>query len=334
MHAIALRSTAIAFATAVLAGCASGPPPRGPGAAAAPVSHVRTDQSAALECLGALIDESGRAPVTVFVDGIDDRTVPSRFRERRLSKGGEWLVYTALAKLGTSRVVGTLEAPAADDPGVLVISGAWTQDDALLRSRSGAALGRKGDVGVEFGINGRYDYIAADLVSSVAGRITHAGAIGLALSERSSTAALVVDAGGEQARFGWSSGHRDGPQFAQRRIAEAAVLVHLAAHFEIAHAPCLEVGAADAARWRDALAAYEAMPPRERNAAIQRALAAGGHLRGKVDGAWGGESRAALQRFQRERGLPPRGVPSAAMHALLALRAPAATPAPRVAAKG
>jgi hypothetical protein len=321
MHAISLRTTALAFA-AVLAGCASGPPSR-PASALAPVGHVRTEHSAGLECIGALIDETGRPPVTVFVDGIDDRTVPSRFRERRLSKGGEWLVYTALAKVRSPRVAATLVAPATDDPRVLVMSGAWTQDDALLRSRSGAALGRKGDVGFDFGTSGRYDYIAADLVSSVAGRITHASAIGLALSERSMQAALIVDTGGEQARFGWSTGHRDGPQFAQRRIAEAAVLVHLAAHFGIDHAPCLALATGEGARWRDALARWDGMAPRERHLALQRSLASAGYLRGKVDGVWGAESRAALQRFQRERGLPARGAPSGTAYALLRAEDPA-----------
>ena len=320
MRSNPLRAAGLALATTLAAGCAAGPAPRTAQDAPMPVSQVRTEHSAALECLGALIDESGRAPITVYVDGIDDRTVPSRFRDRRLSKGGEWLAYTALAKLGTSRVVATLSAPASDDPGVLVLSGAWTQDDALLRSRSGAAFGRKGDVGIDFGINGRYDYIAADFVSSLAGRVTHAGAIGLALSERTSQAALIVDTGGEQARFGWSGGHRDGPQFAQRRIAEVAVLVHLAAHFDIAHGPCLEVGSEGAARWRDALAAYAAMDARGRIVATQRALADAGYLQGKVDGAWGGESRSAMMRFQHALHLPERGAPSAAMHALLSVR--------------
>jgi len=320
MRTPSIHALVLALATTLGTGCASMPPPRAANAAPPPVTPVRTEHSAALACLGALIDESGRPPITVHVDGIDDRTVPSRFRERRLSKGGEWLVYTAPSKLGTSRVFATLDAPASDDRSVLVLSGAWTQDDALLRARSGAGFGRKGDVGVDFGMVGRYDYIAADLVSSIAGRVTHASAIGLALSERSTQAALIIDAGGEQARFGWSSGHRDGPQFAQRRIAEAAVLVHIGAHFGIAHGPCLAAGGEDAQRWRDALAAHAALPPRERVAAVQRGLQAAGYLRGKADGAWGSQSRTALLRFQRDHGLPQRGEPSAAMHALLAIR--------------
>jgi hypothetical protein len=319
MNKPTLRLLSIAFAGTLAAGCAGMPSLRVGGALPAPVSPVRTEHSAALECLGQLIDDSGRPPVTVYVDGIDDRTVPSRFRDRRLSKGGDWLIHTALAKVGSSRVVATMTAPAGDDARVLVLSGAWTQDDTLLRSRSGAAFGRKGDVGIDFGMRGRYDYIAADLVSSIAGRVTHAGAIGLALSERSTEAALIVDSGGEQARFGWSSGHRDGPQFAQRRIAEAAVLVHLAAHFGIAPAPCLEAGGTAADRWRDALADYDAMSARDRHVAIQRGLVASGHLRGKVDGVWGGESRAALLAFQRDRGLPQRGAPNATIYALLTI---------------
>jgi hypothetical protein len=316
-----IRWSSALFGLSLLAGCVSVPKAPSDVVAGAGVGYVVTEHSPALECFGALIDESGQPPLRVYVDHIADRTVPSRFRERRLSKGGEWLVHTALSKLRSRTVVATVDRAEARNPEVLVISGAWTQDDALVSGRSGALFGRSGDVGLDVGIRGRYDFIAADLLSTQGGVVRHASAIGLAVGEHDAGAALLIDSGGEKLRFGFSARQRDGAQHAQRRIAEAAVMVHLAQHFGIGYATCLGVGVAEPGRYREALADFEARSPRDRVIAMQRGLAEAGLLADPADGAWGPRSREALLRFQRAHRLPATGRPSPVAYALL--RAPA-----------
>src|SRR5690606_22113112 len=114
------------FVTAGITGCAGLP---GSLAALQParVAPVVTEHSQALACLGQAIDRTGAARLTVFVADIADLTVPERFEGRRLSNGAGWWLHTAIGKLGTDRVVSTLEAHdrVASTPNHLVLSGAW-----------------------------------------------------------------------------------------------------------------------------------------------------------------------------------------------------------------
>ena len=81
-----------------LGACSSIAPSPSAFQARAPITGITTDQSDGLVCLGRLIDAAPGGPVEVVAGSIRDRTVPRRFDERRLSKGGEWWVHTAVAK--------------------------------------------------------------------------------------------------------------------------------------------------------------------------------------------------------------------------------------------
>lgn len=50
---------------------------------------------------------------------------------------------------------------------------------------------------------------------------------------------LEVEDGDRKLSLDFSQHHNEGPQFAQRRIAEAAVMVHMARAFGVDYQPCI-----------------------------------------------------------------------------------------------
>ncbi|MCG8506076.1 MAG: peptidoglycan-binding protein [Sphingomonadales bacterium] len=289
-----------------------------------PVMPVVTEHSLSLRCLGQLIDAGGFAPVTVYVDSIRDDTVPRFFREQRLSKGGDWLMRTAISKMETPRVATSLYDP--EDPAaradLLVISGAWTQDDrGVVKSEGGfrAAIGR---FIASAGAERKLDMIAGDFASSVGGRITFASAVGLVLRSGEAEARLFVENGDDNAEVDIEHRWADGPQMAQRRIVEAAALVHIARYYDIDFRPCLEKGWGDPVRFKDALGEFRDLSDAERNRRMQSALNALGYDAGADDGIWGWRSQRALLAYAVDQGLPPLAEPSAVFYAFLVLGKP------------
>lgn len=288
-------------------------------------SHVKpvlTEHSLALACLGDLIDRSGKPRLSVYVRRIDDDTVPDRFRERRLSLGGQWWLHTAINKIGSSRVVSVTSRKRAIQSGNHIeISGAWTQDDIEVgRSSAEFDIDRDGsqtDVDFFAGTRTSFDVIAGDFISVRNGQVIHATAISLALGSSRDGLGLRIEEGAYDVAFDLSNTVNEGPQFAQRRIAEAAALVHVSRAFDIDYRPCIEIGWASAAAYQESIHAYLAKSDVDRNRLIQAALAGAGYRPGEPDGIWGNKSARALMRFQGDRGLPVTGRPSAEIYALL-----------------
>lgn len=286
----------------------------------ADVSPVMTEHSFGLQCLGSLIEESNARPIVIEVDNIRDRTIPDRLNDRsRLSQASEWLVITAISKLETPRVRSTREGD-YDDLNVrpaFKIGGAWTQDDALLRQSGGL-----GDLewltgGFRLGADRRFDYIAGDFVTERDGIIEFSTAIGLFIGTSEVGARLLVDDGVNSAEIGFDARWADGPQLAQRRIAEAATLILVARHYQIDYRPCLESGLGDPDQYRSSLDRYASMAERDRQRSAQSSLAGMGFNPGRIDGVWGVQSRGALMSYQSKRGLPVTGTLSPAVFALI-----------------
>ena len=311
-----LGATALAVvASFALSGCAALRPPSSY-SGMAEVTPVATEHSFGLQCLGGIIEESQLDSILVSVDGIRDRTIPRRLtRKTRLSQAGEWLVHTAISKMETTRVRSTLEN--SDVPSQLTITGAWTQDDELLRRGSGVV-----DIGWlrgQLGLSGSqtYDYIAGDFVTSENGVVVFSTAIGVMLGSRRAQATLLVENGDEFAEIGFSGRWADGPQLAQRRIAEAATLIHIANYYDIDYRPCLENGWGDPAAFRASIDRYAELRPADRFAAAQQKLSELGHGPVAADGVWGDTSRRALMDYQVANRLPATGELSPVVFALL-----------------
>jgi hypothetical protein len=290
------------------------------------VQPVMTEHSLALACLGELIDQSGRPRLTVYVDRIDDKTVPKRFEDRRLSLGGAYWLHTAIDKISSERVVSTTSRKRGQGAGnSIVLAGAWTQDDLGVGRAEGSFDGRweggSRDTDLFLGARRSTDVIAGDFLTVRNGIVQHATAISLAIDADRSGFGLRIEDGSRDLAFDLTRSTVEGPQFAQRRIAEAATLVHLARAFDVDYRPCIEVGWASAPAFQERAAAYFAMTPGERHRALQEALNAAGYDVGSADGVWGARSRNALMAFQAGRGLPPTGRPS--VQAYLALQRPA-----------
>lgn len=286
----------------------------------AEVTPVVTEHSFGLQCLGGLIDDAALEPIVIHVDRIRDRTIPARLNDRsRLSQAGEWLVVTAISKLETQRVRSTLEADARKlgQRPAFTITGAWTQDDELMRSSGG--LGDLRWLTGRLRLEGerRFDYVAGDFVSSQNGVVNFSTAVGVFVGSQEVDARLLVDDGQESAQVGFEGLWADGPQLAQRRIAEAATLVHVSRYYGIDFRPCLESGWGDPAQFRRSLDAYASMRDTERNRRVQTLLSDLGFEAGTVDGSWGRNSSQALMSFQTQKGLPVTGVVSPVVYALL-----------------
>ena len=232
---------AAASALALLSGCAafsSSTPSQPP----SPVAAVQTDYSLGLSCLGQRIDRSGRTPLQVFVDPINDLTVPRNFEDRRLSSGGKWWLMTALQKLKSNKIrVVTDDGSKADprNPSHLVLSGAWTQDDLEIGGQEGGFKAWLPRVVLDLGARRSFDVIAGDFVSTRNGNVAHASAISVQVNARQAGMGLQVEDGDRKFVLAFSQRQSEGPQFAQRRIAEAAVMVHMARAFGVDYQPCI-----------------------------------------------------------------------------------------------
>lgn len=248
-----LLPAAALAAIGVLAGCSTLPADPISRAPSAPVAPVVTEHSEALACLGRMIERSRAPRLVVHVTDIRDRTVPPRFDQRRLSSGASWWLHTAIGKLETDRVVSTLEGPPRGaGAGHLVISGAWTQDDPEVGRFGGEIAARMSRIGLGFGASRSQDVIAGDFVSSRSGRVVHATAISAAVSADRSGLDLRIDDGNRRFAMGVAGRYNEGPQFAQRRIAEAAALVHVGRAVGIDYSRCLPGEAASGGTGRRA----------------------------------------------------------------------------------
>ena len=323
---IPFRLAGASLSVLALAGCSTlervnpAGPPEAALAGGSDVAPVLTEHSFGLQCLGALIEDSGTEPIVVQVDTIRDRTIPARLNDRsRLSQASEWLVVTAISKLETPRVRSTLEDD-LDDLDIqpaFTIDGAWTQDDELLRQSGGLADLRWLTGRLELGAERRFDYIAGDFVSRRNGIVDFSTAIGVFVGSNGVEARLLVDDGVNSADIGFDSRWADGPQLAQRRIAEAATLIHVARHFDIDYRPCLENGLGDPARFRASIERFATLSDHDRQRGAQAALAQLGHDPGRIDGVWGAQSREALMAYQAGRGIPVTGKLSSSVFALI-----------------
>lgn len=284
------------------------------------VSPVTTEHSFGLQCLGSLIEESNARPIVIEVDNIRDRTISDRLNDRsRLSQASEWLVITAISKMETPRVRSNREGD-YDDLKVrpaFKIDGAWTQDDELLRQSGGLGSFEWLTGRLRLTADRRFDFIAGDFVTERDGIIEFSTAIGVFIGADEVDARLLVDDGVNSAEIGFDARWADGPQLAQRRVAEAATLIHVARYYQIDYRPCLESGLGDPGQYRASLDRYARMGERDRQRSVQSSLSRMGLNPGSIDGVWGGQSRNALMAYQSKRGLPVTGTLSSAVFALI-----------------
>ena len=282
---------------------------------------VTTEHSSALVCLGDLIDQSGKQALKVYVQPIPDKTVPTRFEKRRLSLGGAWWLHTAIDRISSDRVISLTNRPKhRKGENIIEISGAWTQDDMEVGNGSaeisGLGIGKRLS---EFflGAQRRIDVIAGDFLTVRDGQVKHATAISLAVDSRRAGFGMRIQDGSRDYAIDLAEGANEGPQFAQRRIAEAAILAHIGNAFDINYRPCIEAGWVNPAKHQLKIRNYLSLTQKERNLAIQKALVEVGYELGKPDGIWGQQSSFALMSFQSDRGLPITGHPSVPVYATL-----------------
>jgi len=305
----------------LMTACSTFETPHAPAYGRTATTPVMTEHSLGLRCLGALIDQSPAPGVIVHVERIRDRTIPSRLNdESRLSQAGEWLIHTAIAKMESTKVRSTLKTSKSSDPGHILISGAWTQDDELVRRKTGDVDGQIGRF--RFGIDAdrSFDYVAGDFTTSNRGIVTFASAVGVMLASGDVGARLLVEDGNDSVDVSFDNRWADGPQFAQRRIAEAVTLIHLSRHYRIDYRPCLEAGWAGPSFFADAYDAFVAAKKNQQNRLIQEGLTTLGYDAGPVDGVWGAKSASALARYQSEHGLPITGRTSPVIYGLIAAK--------------
>ncbi len=313
-----------AISISLLAGCSSLMPNQHASSYKMEVRPVMTEYSLALSCVGNLIDNSNALPLTVYVRDIDDETVPYRFSERRLSKGGAWWFHTAIDKMQSDSVSSTIKSPSKKQiasSNYLVLNGAWTQDDVEVGVR-----------GVEIGFDNlgrgildklgwsnrqQTSVIAGDFVSSMNNRVVHASAISLALNNSDNSYELRIDDGSRRFNLGLVNEVKEGPQFAQRRIAEAAALVHVARAFNVDYRSCMEKDQTNPQHYQKAMSEFMAFSAYEQKQRMQSVLFAAGYYSGAIDGKWGLQSEKALRLFLIEQGVAPSGQPSAQTYGML-----------------
>lgn len=316
--------TLLAAAITTLSGCSTLTTNTQPSKFDKKVTAVTTDYSNALMCLGDLVDAKKTPTLTVYVQDIDDDTVPKRFSSRRLSKGGAWWFHTAVSKMQTDRVVSVLQRPdnaVRAKPYYVELSGAWTQDDVEVGvNEKGVGFSNLG-TGIldRFGWFNRDEVsvIAGDFVSTIQGRVKHSSAISLAISGNGHDYQLRIDDGSRRFDLGLTNEVNEGPQFAQRRIAEAAALVHIAMALDIDYQSCISAETDQTNTQAAAIKRYMSGSMADRHALVQQALSNAGYEPGPADGKWGTQSAEALKKFTKQHNLIVTGQHDAQLYALL-----------------
>ena len=324
----------VLLGTLALGACGSIAPGHKAFQARAPISAIDTDQTAGLRCLGRLIEASPRGPVEVVIGSIRDRTTPPEFRDRRLSRGGEWWVHTAIANLGTTKVrssePGSTSGSTSGSGGrQLHFEGAWTQDDRVGLEGDAEFAAVIGSVAFSLFGEVEYDLIVGDFTTVRNGRVTYASAVGAVISAGSGDSEFFIRDGRDSYAFDIGAGVTEGPQMAQRQITEAAVAAHLAAYYDVDLRSCLVVRGAERRTAAVGTTAsptaaptagltgnerYAELSPRQRHLGLQQALKTLGHYQGRIDGIWGPQSAAALQRFAQQAQLPASDRPTAQLY--------------------
>ena len=295
------------------------------------VRPVITEHSMALKCMGQVIEASDAEPVIVYVDDIDDETVPRFFRDRGLSKGAQWLFHTAISKMETSRVASTMSRPdkKGSDDHILTIKGAWTQDDRSLVEKQGGFNAILGIFGARANAQQDFSMVTGDFASIQSGLVSFSSAVGLVIENGRAEARLFVEDGGDEAqvqvRYDWA----DGFQMAQRRIVEAATLVHVAHHLGMDFRPCMEAGWGNGDIFRELVTSFEEGDRSSRYQEVQISLNAMGYDAGEADGIWDEKSKIALTSYLFDRGLPPSSKLTGVVYALVELGRQSNTPARR-----
>lgn len=307
-----------------LSGCASLEPNQNVSSFTTQVKPVMTEYSQALQCVGKLIDNSNAAPLTVYVRDIDDETVPTRYRKRRLSRGGAWWFHTAIDKMRSERVTSIVKLPPKkqrSDANILELRGAWTQDDHKVGVHA-KNIGYRNIGGGWFDRLGWFNeqqisVIAGDFVSTRNNSVVHASAISLAVNGSDNSYELRIDDGPRRLDLGLTNEVNEGPQFAQRRIAEAAALVHVARAFDVDYRSCVEQNGTAPNEYVKRIRDYLTASDEQRHQKMQSALTDSGHYKGQIDGVWGAKSEQALSSFLAEQGIIANGQPSSEHYGLL-----------------
>lgn len=313
-----------AASLSLMSGCSVLMPNKAPSSFTTSVNPVMTEYSEALRCVGQLIDGSHSPPLIVYVRDIADETVPEDYRSRRLSKGGAWWFHTAISKMQSQRVTSTIKMPKKSqlsNMNLLVLSGAWTQDDIKVGSR-GAKMGYSNSGNgllkkLGWGKNQQASVIAGDFVSTVNDKVTHASAISLVVMGNDNNYELRIDDGDRRLDLGLTNEINEGPQFAQRRIAESAALVHVARAFNVDYRTCMAQEWASPDHYREQVSQYLSLNPIQQYRRVQKALSIAGYYQGKIDGMWGAKSKSALNQFLLDRGMAASGKPSAHIYGIL-----------------
>ncbi len=318
-----LTSSGGTVAIALLSGCAVVEPGIDAFQPSEPVAAMETYHSSGLQCLGTLVEESAVRPVDIYVESIPDRTVPRFFRQRGLSRGGDWWIRTAVNRLDTDRIrllIDTDVGPTTrrGNADLLVFNGAWTQFDRRGADRGAAVQVNVGNVLFTLGGDQSYDLIAADFSTSVDGVVKHASGVGLVVASTTGDADLLIDNGESAGAIALTGANVEGAQMAQRHITEAAVMVHIADYYDLDFRPCLEAGWANPQLTRSLINDYKRMQPVQRAKEFQTLLRDLGYYTASIDGVWGRATSNALMAFESDNDMPLSGTPSVGTYVTLA----------------
>lgn len=127
--------------------------------------------------------------------------------------------------------------------------------------------------------------------------MVHASAISLALNNSDDSYELRIDDGSSRLDLGLSNEVNEAPQFAQRRIAEAAALVHITKAFNIDYRSCVTQAWSNPAHYQEKMQRYMSASQEQRYSYIQQALAHARYYHHTVDGKWGAKRTSVKSVF-------------------------------------
>ena len=325
-----IKTSCIVAIVTILGGCTS-PSQFSASPDPAHVQSTVTPYTSLAQCVGkTMAITHPEQAVEIAVGNISDETAPHNALNKSLSNGAGVWIRSLAAQMGKQVKVlvsknGAL-TPDTGEANMLVINGAWTQNDRVADSSATRFKLKFGDLEFGYGADDSYNIVAGDFLWYRYGANHIQGAISVLVFIKTATSEgdVFVNSDGKGIATTMRFQSVQGVHLSQRTALEFALAKIIADATGVNMQLCVHQPhtAPEFAKEQDT--AFRNMRPFQQYVATQSLLIKLGYLPKKESdtlGQWNTESRQALQEFLVDRGLPPASNPHAQHYVMLQLAA-------------
>lgn len=296
---------------------------------AANIQSVTTPYRALAQCIGeSMTMTHPNQTVEIAIGSITDETVPQTALSKPLSNGAGLWVRTLATQMGKQvKVLVSKNGALLPDRGeadMLVINGAWTQNDQVTDSTAARFKFKLGGFEIGSGIDDSYTMIAGDFLWYRYGANHVQGAVSIlaAVKTVSGEGDIFINSGGAGIASTVRLQSVQGVHLSQRTALEFAIAKIIADATGVNMQFCIDEPHLAPEFAKKQAATFQNMLPVRQNSAVQELLVSLGYLAEADKSLWGGwnsAARQALRKFLSDRGMPPSNEPYARHYVALQL---------------